>query len=189
MIYRKALFILSGILAAPSLAAQQMTPEIGIIGGFGIEDPYKAGLGLGGGVLLGRLYAGGRVMRHFGTSSVRTGSTETTTTEVSAWMLGAEIGIPILLEPVEVKLSAMLGIFRFTEDTRREPNGGGSPTESSRGKTTGMFSPIISAMVPLSAVKIGAELALLNGGDPNFSETFETRSVAFYGKIIVPFGS
>ena len=187
MTHCKALFFLS-ILATPGLAAQQMTPEIGVIGGFGIEAPYKAGLGLGGGVLLGKIYAGGRVMRHFGSSSVRTRLTETTTTDVSTWLVGAEIGIPILLEPVEVKLSALVGIFRFTEDTRVEP-AGGSPTESSRGKTTGMFSALFSAMVPLSAVKVGAEIALLNGGDPNFSETYGTRSVAFYGKIIVPLGS
>jgi len=88
-----------------------------------------------------------------------------------------------------VKLSALVGIFRFTEDTLIEPNAGGTPTESSRGKTTGMFSALFSAMVPLSAVKVGAEIALLNGGDPNFSETYNTRSVAFYGKIVVPFRS
>ena len=184
----KTLFLL-GFLATPNLAAQQMTSEIGIIGGYGIETPYKAGLGLVGGVLLGKLYAGGRVIRHFGTPSVRRGSVETTTTDVKTWIGGAEIGFPILLEPVEVKLSAWVGIFRFTEDTRIEPNAGGTATESSRGKTTGMFSAIFSAMVPLSAVKVGAEIALLNGGDPNFSETYGTRSVAFYGKIVVPFRS
>ncbi|MCZ6756192.1 MAG: hypothetical protein O7E49_12845 [Gemmatimonadetes bacterium] len=189
MIHRNNFLMLLGILVTPSLAAQQMTPEIGLIGGFGIEQPYKGALGLGGGVLLGRLYAGGRIIRHFGTSSVRTGTMETTTTDVSTWVAGAEIGIPILLEPIEVKLSALVGISRFTEDTRREPNAGGTSTETSRGKTTGMFSPVISALVPLSAIKIGAELALLNGGDPNFSETYGTRSVAFYAKIVVPLGS
>ncbi len=28
-----------------------------------------------------------------------------------------------------------------------------------------------------------------NGGDPNFGETFGTRSVAFYGRVIAPIGS
>ncbi len=172
-----------------SLDAQQFDVELGLIGGWGIEEPYRASIGASAGVLVRRFYGGGRVIKHFGTTITRTSTIETTTTEQSAWVLGGEFGFPILLEPVEVRLSATVGAFRFKEIERREPLGGGTPTETTRTKTTSMFSPAFTALFPLPGFKIGAEVVLLNGGDPNFSETFGTRSVAFYGRVIVPIGT
>jgi hypothetical protein len=52
-----------------------------------------------------------------------------------------------------------------------------------------MFSPAITAIIPLRGFSVGADVVFLIGGDPNFSETFGTRSVAFYGRVIVPIGT
>ena len=190
----KALRVVGGITVLwawlpGGLDAQQFDLELGLIGGWGLEEPYHGSIGASAGVLVRRFYGGGRVIKHFGTSITRTGTIETTTTEQSAWVLGAEFGFPILLEPVAVRLSATVGAFRFKEIVRREPIGGGTPTETTRTKTTSMFSPAVTAFIPLPGFKIGAEVVLLNGGDPNFSETFGTRSVAFYGRVIVPIGT
>ncbi len=171
------------------LDAQQVDLELGLIGGWGIEEPYRASIGASAGVLVRRFYGGGRVIKHFGTSITRTSTIETTTTEQGAWVLGGEFGFPILLEPVEVRLSATVGAFRFKEIVRRKPLGGGTPTETTRTKTTSMFSPAVTALIPLRGFSVGAEVVLLNGGDPSFSETFGTRSVAFYGRVIVPIGT
>ncbi len=171
------------------LDAQQFDLELGLIGGWGIEEPYRASIGASAGVLVRRFYGGGRVIKHFGTSITRTSTIETTTTDQSAWLLGAELGFPILSEPVHVRLSATVGAFRFKETVLREPLDGTTPTETTRTKTTSMFSPAFTALIPLRGFKIGAEVVLLNGGDPNFSETFSTRSVAFYGRVIVPIGT
>ncbi len=171
------------------LDAQQIDIELGLIGGWGIEEPYHGSIGASAGVLVRRFYGGGRVVKHFGTTITRTGTIETTTTEQSAWVLGGEFGYPILLEPVDLRLSATVGAFRFKEIVRQEPIGGGTPTETTRTKTTSMFSPAVTALIPLPGFKIGAEVVLLNGGDPNFSETYGTRSVAFYGRVIVPIGT
>ncbi len=172
-----------------ALDAQQFDLELGLIGGWGIEEPYRASIGASAGVLVRRFYGGGRVIKHFGTSITRTSTIETTTTDQSVWVLGAELGFPILSEPVYVRLSATVGAFRFKETVLREPLDGTTPTESSNTKTTSMFSPVITALIPLRGFSIGAEVVLLNGGDPNFSETYGTRSVAFYGRVIVPIGT
>lgn len=171
------------------LGAQQLDLELGLLGGWGIEEPYRASIGASAGVLVRRFYGGARVIKHFGTTITRTSTIETTTTTQSAWVLGGEFGFPILVVPVEVRLSATVGVFRFKEFVRREPLGGGTPTETTRTKTTSMFSPVVTALIPLPGFKIGAEVVLLNGGDPNFSETFGTRSVAFYARVIVPIGT
>ena len=170
------------------LDAQQFDLELGLIGGWGIEEPYHGSIGASAGVLVRRFYGGGRVIKHFGTTITRTGTIETITTEQSAWVLGGEFGFVILLEQVEVRWSATVGAFRFKETVLREPLDGTTSTETIRTKTTGMFSPAFTALIPLRGFKIGAEVVLLNGGDPNFSETFSTRSVAFYGRVIVPIG-
>ncbi len=171
------------------LDAQQFDLELGLIGGWGIEEPYQGSIGASAGVLVRRFYGGGRVIKHFGTSITRTSTIETTTTEQSAWVLGGEFGFPILLEPVHVRLSATVGAFRFKETVLREPLDGTTPTETTRTKTTSMLSPAITALIPLRGFSVGAEVVLLNGGDPNFSESFGTRSVAFYGRVIVPIGT
>ncbi len=171
------------------LDAQQFDPELGLIGGWGIEEPYRAGIGATAGVLVRQFYVGGRVIKHFGTSITRTSTIETTTTKQSAWVLGGEFGFAILLEQVEVRWSATVGAFRFKETVLRAPLDGTTPTETTRTKTTSMFSPAFTALIPLRGFKIGAEVVLLNGGDPNFSETFGTRSIAFYGRVIVPIGT
>jgi hypothetical protein len=166
-----------------------MDLELGLLGGYGVEDPYKAGVGATAGVVVSGIYVGGLLVRHFGTSSTRIGTTETTTTRQSAWLLGGEVGYPVVVKPLEVRLGINVGIFRFREDTVREPTDGGTPTENKSTKTTTMLSPKVSAMVPLTGFKIGAEIVFLNGGDPGFSESYGTRSVAFYGKVVVPIGT
>ena len=67
------------------LDAQQFDLELGLIGGWGLEEPYHGSIGASAGVLVRRFYGGGRVIKHFGTSITRTGTIETTTTEQSAW--------------------------------------------------------------------------------------------------------
>jgi len=171
------------------LDAQQFDLELGLIGGWGIEEPYHGSIGASAGVLVRRFYGGGRVIKHFGTTITRTGTIETITTDQSAWVLGAELGFPILAEPVHVRLSATVGAFRFKETVLREPLDGTTPTETTRTKTTAMLSPAITALIPLRGFSVGAEVVLLNGGDPNFSESFGTHSVAFYGRVIVPIGT
>jgi hypothetical protein len=165
-----------------------MDLELGLLGGYGLEDPYRAGLGATAGVVVGGIYVGGVLVRHFGSSSTRIGTAETTTTDQNAWLLGADVGYPVVTEPLEVRLSINVGFFRFREETLREPAAGGTPTENTSKKTTSMLSPKVSALVPLTGFKIGAEIVFLNGGDPGFSEAYGTRSVAFYAKVVVPIG-
>ena len=171
------------------LDAQQFDLELGLIGGWGIEEPYHAGIGATGGVIIRQFYVGGRAIKHFGTSITRTSTVETTTTDQSSWLLGAEFGYQILVEPIVVRFSAIVGASRFKETVLREPLDGTTPTETTRTKTTSMLSPAITALIPLRGFSVGAEVVLLNGGDPNFSESFGTRSVAFYGRVIVPIGT
>ena len=174
---------------AGALDAQQFDVELGLIAGWGLEEPYRAGIGASAGVLASQFYAGGRVIKHFGSSITRTSTIETTTTSQSAWLLGAELGFPISSEPVHVRLSAMVGASRFKETVLREPLDGTTPTETTRTKTTALFSPVITALIPLRGFSVGADVVWLIGGDPSFSESFGTRSVAFYGRVIVPIGS
>ena len=174
------------ILVPVALEGRQFDPELAILGGYGIEPPYRGGIGVTGGVTFNSLYGGGRLVRHFGNSRTRTLTTETTTVEQTSWLYAIEFGLPIDLKRAEARLTANVGLFRFREDTVREPVGGGAPTEDIRRKTTTMFAPAASLLVPLGRIKAGAEVVLLNGGDPNFSETFGTRSVAFYAKIVIP---
>ena len=63
------------------LEAQQYDLELGLIGGWGIEEPYRASIGASAGVLVRRFYGGARVIKHFGTSITRTSTIETTTTD------------------------------------------------------------------------------------------------------------
>ncbi len=186
---RAVCVIIVGLTVAPSAAAtQQMDLEVGLLGGYGLEDPYRIGVGVTGGVMVSGIYAGGFLVRHFGSSSTRILTTETTTTDQNAWLLGAEVGYPVVTQPLEVRLGINVGIFRFREETLREPAAGGTPTENTSKKTTTMLSPKVSAMVPLTGFKIGAEIVFLNGGDPGFSEAYGTRSAAFYAKVVVPIG-
>ena len=171
------------------LEAQQPDLELGLIGGWGIEEPYRAGIGVSAGVLLDRFYGGARIIRHFGTSITRTSTVDSTTTDQSSWLLGAEFGYQVLVEPVVVRFSAIVGASRFKETVLREPLDGTTPTETTRTKTTSMFSPAITALIPLRGFSVGADVVLLVGGDPSFSEAFGTRSVAFYGRVIVPIGT
>ncbi len=184
---RAVCVIIVGLTSLPRPAAtQQMDLEVGLLGGYGLEDPYRVGVGATAGVLESGIYAGGVLVRHFGTSSTRILTTETTTTDQSAWIFGGELGIPLPVEPVEVRLSVVVGITRFRANTVREPADGSTPTEETNKATKGLVSPRASALVPLPGFKVGAEIALLIGGDPGFSETFSTRSVAFYAKVVVP---
>lgn len=173
-------------LVPVALEGRQFDPEFAILGGYGIEPPYRGGIGVTGGVTFNSLYGGGRLVRHFGNSRTTTLTTETTTVEQTSWLYAIEFGLPIDLKRAEARLTANVGLFRFREDTVREPVGGGAPTEDIRRKTTTMFAPAASLLVPVGRIKVGAEVVLLNGGDPNFSETFGTRSVAFYAKIVIP---
>ena len=49
-----------------------------------------------------------------------------------------------------------------------------------------MFTPGITVLVPFPAFKVGADLQFVNVGDPEFSEDFEARSFAFYGRVVIP---
>ena len=165
-------------LAAADAAAQTAELQLGALGGYGIQEPYRGGVGGSLGLLTFRLiYIGGSFTHYFG-ATVDEGQPGSGA-DVRTNILTADIGINAPIGPFEVLFSSSIGSARFSI----KPEGA---DERSPDREL-VFAPGVTLLLPVSRrIYLAGDVSYYFVGTPEVVE-IKTNSLAVGARFVVAF--
>ena len=173
------------LCAAPTAGQSAAEVQVGVVGGYAFQDTYNTALGASGGLLLARiLYAGGRFVRYFGSSSQMTQGTVTTDVDISMNLLAGDLGVMIPFRKLNVLATATMGSARFLQTTKAAD--AGAVTETNESEREFLFAPGLGLMVNVLGLRVVGEAQYFLTKSPSFNSQIEVNSFVLQLRVLYP---
>lgn len=177
---RRTLLVALVCATPPALSAQLGELQVGVVGSYGVRDPYRGGAGLVLGVAPGRLaYVGLRWTYDFGSTTVVTPQGGATEVRNRTQVFAADLGVQVPKGPLEIVPSMSVGVVLFTQRSRS--TGGETFADSKEF----LAAPGLAVQMSVARVAIIPEIQYYLTGHPGL--TWPVRNRGFVASVRLVF--